>query len=98
MGGSNKGSLSTTQINGAYKAYCGPMGNVSKQPQYKNIESQAKKMSCKLAMTKVIHPSLLCMKVNSFQDKVAVTEGNDEIPNTTVRHMANPAVKIILMN
>lgn len=34
------------------------------------------------------HPSLLCTKMNSRQDSVAVTEGRDVIPSTTSRHSA----------
>ena len=33
------------------------------------------------------HPSLLWMKVNSLQERVAVTEGSDDMPRTTKRHV-----------
>lgn len=44
-------------------------------------------MSWAQAATSATQPSLLWMKVNSRQESVAVTDGSDEMPSTTSRHV-----------
>ena len=53
-----------------------------------NIQYHARKTSCRLAVIRATHPNLLWIKVNSRHDKVAVTDGKDDIPKTTSKNVA----------